>query len=120
MDALLYLLSLGFSGSDLTRALILVLLGSLFVSARFQPWKMTLLILVIDLLWPYYSMLQDGVGMGVVVDTLAGYADHWQDNAVGLAVRWAGFYVFIRGMFSFRRKLHNALPEEKKAGSMSY
>ncbi|MEM7740701.1 MAG: hypothetical protein AAF225_07860 [Pseudomonadota bacterium] len=120
MDALLYLLSLGFSGSDLTRALILVLLGSLFVSSRFLPWKMTLLLLAVDQLWPYYSMLRDGVGARVVVDTLIGYADHWQDNIVGLLVRWGGFYIFVRGMYSVRRKLHNALPEQKKAGSMSY
>jgi len=120
MDALLYLLSLGFSGTDLKRALGLVVLGSLFVSNRFAPWKMTLLLLVVDQLWPFVSVLRSGAGMGVVVDTLVGYGAHWQDNLVGLMVRWTGFYVLIRGMFSIRRRLHNVLPEEKNAGSMSY
>jgi hypothetical protein len=111
MDEALYLFSLGFSGSDAIRAMILLLLGSLFVTNRFPPWKMTLLLLAVDQLWPWAVMVQDGFGHRSIEIAIRGAALHWQDAAIGFLVRAAGFYVFVRGTFSLRRKLHNALPD---------
>lgn len=121
MDEVLYVFSLGFSGSDATRALILLLLGSLFVSTRLPPWKMTLFLLSIDLLWPYIEMLREGGGPKAVEIVLRGYVQTWQDTLAGFLVRVAGFYVVIRGIFSLRRKLHNAFPESaEKKGALPF
>ncbi|MEE4212169.1 MAG: hypothetical protein V2I43_23230 [Parvularcula sp.] len=117
MDEALYLFSLGFSGSDAVRALVLLLLGSLFVTNRFPPWKMTILLLTIDQLWPYGVMLHDGLGPRAIELALRGGALHWQDALIGFLIRAGGFYLFVRGTFSLRRKLHNALPEEGNRGA---
>lgn len=121
MEQLLYLFSLGFSGSDASRALILLLVGALFVTNRFPPMRMTLLLLVVDQAWPYVQMLREGSHHGVEI-AIRGQLMHWEDGLVGLLVRAAGFYLFIRGTFSLRRKLHNAFPEdgEKKAGFLPF
>lgn len=120
MDALLYLFSLGFSGSDALRALVLVLLGSLFVTTRFPPMRMTILLLIVDQIWPYAAMLNDGYSHKSVELSIRASAVHWQDAMVGFLVRAAGFYLFIRGTFSLRRKLHNVLPDEEKQKALPF
>ncbi|NNU17666.1 hypothetical protein HK107_15145 [Parvularcula sp. ZS-1/3] len=112
MEQLLYVFSLGFSGSDATRAIILLLIGALFVTNKFPAWKVTVILLIIDQAWPYVQMLREGDGHKGVEIALRGQAMHWQDVLAGFLVRAAGFYVFIRGTFSLRRKLHNAMPDE--------
>ncbi len=111
MEQLQYLFSLGFSGSDATRALLLLLIGALFVTNRFPPMRMTIVLLIIDQALPYIQMLRDGGHLGAEI-ALRGQLMHLEDTMVGFLVRAAGFYVFIRGTFSLRRKLHNAFPEE--------
>lgn len=111
MDALVYLLALGFSGTDAIRALLLLLFGALFISRQFLPWKMTLLLLVIDTVWPYAAMLKAGYGLDGVNVMIRGTLAQGDDALAGFLVRAAGFYVFLRGTFSLRRKLHNAFPD---------
>lgn len=117
MEEARYVLSLGFSGSDLVRAIILIAIGSLFVTSRFKPWKMVLFLFAIDQLWPYISMLLDGHSFRTLTLTVrANWVDR-EDQLLGFLVRLGGFYVAIRGIYSARRKLHNALPEEKTAAN---
>lgn len=120
MEQLLYVLSLGFSGSDAARAVVLVLMGALFVTKRFPPWRMVLLLLLIDLAWPYAGMLRGGSGLREIEFAIRAVFVHWQDALAGFLVRAAGFYIFVRGTFSLRRKLHEAFPEEKKAGALPF
>ncbi|MCQ8185900.1 hypothetical protein [Parvularcula maris] len=106
MDQLLYVLSLGFSGSDAVRALILLLVGALFVGKRILPLKMTVILLVIDLVWPYAAAAFEPGGAASAPSMIQGQAMHWQDGLAAFLVRAAGFYIFIRGSYSLRRKLH--------------
>jgi hypothetical protein len=111
MDQLLYVLSLGFSGSDAVRAIILLLVGALFVGKRILPLKMTLILLMIDLVWPYASnALEPGAALSTP-SMIQGQAAHWQDGLAAFLVRAAGFYLFIRGSYSLRRKLHENAPD---------
>lgn len=120
MEQLLYVFSLGFSGSDATRAVILVLFGALFVSSRLRPFRMTVILLTIDAMWPYIMMLRAGAEPGEVFTMISAQFVDWDDALAGFLVRAAGFYIFIRGTFSLRRKLHAALPEEKQAGALPF
>ncbi|MEM9839015.1 MAG: hypothetical protein AAF830_07645 [Pseudomonadota bacterium] len=113
MDALVYLFSLGFSGSDAARAALLLLLGALFITKRFPPWRMTVLLIIIDVAWPYVAMAQAGAGPQEINTALRGAMQFHEDAVVGFLVRLTGFYVFLRGTFSVRRKLQAALPEDK-------
>ena len=121
MEQLQYVFSLGFSGSDATRALILLLVGALFVTNRFPPMRMTIVLLIIDQAWPYVQLLRDTGHYGFEM-AVRGQLAQWEDSMVGLLVRAAGFYIFIRGTFSLRRKLHNAFPEgaERKPGFLPF
>lgn len=113
MDALVYLFSLGFSGTDAARAALLLLFGALFVTKRFPPWRMTMLLLLIDTAWPYVGMAQAGAGPQAISTAIRGALQFHEDAVVGFLVRASGFYVFLRGTFSIRRKLQNAFPEDK-------
>lgn len=121
MDALVYLLSLGFSGSDAPRAALLLLIGALFVTHRFKPWRMTLLLLVIDLAWPFITMAREGASPAMVNAAIRGALEFPEDAVVGFLVRASGFYLFIRGTFSLRRKLQSAFPDDpKKPGLLPF
>jgi hypothetical protein len=50
----------------------LMLLSALFVTVRFPPWRMTLLIVAIDCLWPYVAMLSAGASLQELHMTLRG------------------------------------------------
>ena len=112
MDALVYLFSLGFSGSDAIRAAFLLLFGALFITKRFLPWRMTLLLLAVDFVWPFVGMAMQGYDAPAIRVAVQGTLAMNEDEMVGVLVRAAGFYVFLRGTFSLRRKLHNAFPED--------
>ena len=118
MDALAYLFSLGFSGSDAVRAVFFLLIGSLFVTKRLPPWRVTAIIVVIDLLWPYGMMLLQGNDVKSVEAALRGALHLHEDAIVGFLVRTAGFYVVLRGTFSVRRRLHQAFPEDGSKSSV--
>ncbi|GGY49797.1 hypothetical protein [Parvularcula lutaonensis] len=123
MEAIAYLFSLGFSGTDAIRAAGFIVIGSLIVSNRLPPWKVTLAIIFIDFLWPYVAMLRDGGGMKAVEISIRGLFLTFDDTFAGYLVRWSGFYVAIRGIFSLRKKLHDLFPEEsekQKKGAMPF
>lgn len=120
MDELRYLISLGFSGSDMVRAVILLVLGSLFVTRRFPPLRMTIILLLIDQAWPIIAAMNEDGGSNAIQASIRWSAENWEDSLAGFMVRAAGFYIFVRGTFSLRRKLHEALPEEKKAGALPF
>jgi hypothetical protein len=111
MDQLLYVLSLGFSGSDAVRAIILLLVGALFVGKRILPLKMTVILLIIDQAWPYLSLAMEPGAVSSTPSMIQGQAAHWKDGLAAFLIRAAGFYVFIRGSYSLRRKLHDNAPE---------
>ncbi|MEM1409258.1 MAG: hypothetical protein AAGG79_00760 [Pseudomonadota bacterium] len=122
MEQLLYVLSLGFSGSDAARAAMLLLIGALFVTKRFRPWRMTLLLLFIDVVWPYAALTFQGAGAGTLEAALKSPMNIHEDAVVGFLVRAAGFYVILRGTFSLRRRLQETFPEKQqgKAGLMPF
>lgn len=120
MDELLYVISLGFSGSDVGRAMLLVLIGALFVTRRFLPWKMTLVVLVIDQAWPYLSLLAETGNHALVAQSFRGQMMRWEDNLAPFLVRWAGLYILLRGSFSLRRKLQTAFPDDGKPGILPF
>ncbi len=117
MDALLYAFSLGFSGSDMIRAVVLMMIGAFVVTKQFSASKVTAVLLLIDTAWPYGAMLlADGSHKGVEI-ALRGAIMHWDDYLAGFLVRAAGFYVFIRGSYSVRRKLHESFGEGDSGGA---
>ena len=121
MDALAYVFSLGFSGSDAVRAIFFLLIGSLFVTKRLPPWRVTTFLLVLDLAWPYVMMLMQGNSFSAVVTSLRAALYLHEDALIGFLVRAAGFYVVLRGTFSIRRRLQEAFPDDgRKSGLMPF
>lgn len=112
MDSLAYLFSLGFSGSDAVRAIFFLLIGSLFVTKRLPPWRVTTVLLALDLAWPYAMMLLQGNSFSAVGGALQGAMHFHEDAVIGFLVRAAGFYVVLRGTFSIRRRLQAAFPDD--------
>ena len=106
MSDLLYVLQMGFSGSDLQRALYLILGGSFFVSRRLRPWKVTAALLAGDAVWPYASMVMTDGSHHSAELALRAAATDWQDYSAGWIVRAVGFYGAILGVYSLRAKLH--------------
>ena len=104
-------MQVAFSGSDLTRALWLGLVGSLFCTPSFQPFRATLLIFLIDRAWPYVAMGFAGYDMAEIAASLV-YAVHsLPRDAVYLLVRFSGLLALCAVGYHLRLAIHGRVKQ---------
>lgn len=110
MYDLSYILSVAFSGSDLTRALWLGPVGSLFCSSRLTPFSVWCLVMVIDRVWPFVAMGLSGYGAGEVAAAFAYWFRSLPDDALALFLRAGGLLAMVVVGYWARLTLHGAKP----------
>ena len=108
MDDIGFLLSVAFSGSDLSRALWLGLVGSLFCTSKFGPTHMSIALFVIDRMWPFVDMARVGYGMPEIAASLAYALDSLPRDATFHMIRFAGLYALCTGGYWLRVTLHKS------------
>lgn len=109
MDELTYIISIGFAGSDISRALWIGLCASLLVSRRLPPWRVTVVAFMIDRSWPFYAMHLAGHPQDVVMAAVYGtFATMPQDIAY-YAIRFLGLAGLVHFGYNLRRFLHFAV-----------
>lgn len=111
MQDLAYLFSIGFSGSDLVRALWLGLIASLFASRKLRAWKVTIFAFLIDQLWPFFAMRMAGAEMDIVWSSAAATVLSVPENAAYYVIRYLGFMGLIYAGYHIRRFLHHGRPD---------
>lgn len=106
------LLTQAFAGSDLGRLVWTSALGSLFVTARFKPWQVALLVFGIDRLLPFWGMFgeyETGVVLAAFVSTLAALPG----DLPALTLRYGGVFAIVYGLWRVRLTLHGRKPVTK-------
>lgn len=122
MDDLNYILSLAFSGSDLTRALWLGFIGSLLCSSKIPPFRMWIIVMLIDRTWPFLTMGFSGYGAQEIAAAMGFAIKNLSHDALPLILRAGGLYMMINLGYSARLALHGHKPvlSKPKKGPLPY
>jgi hypothetical protein len=105
-----YVLALAFSGSDLTRALWFGLIGSLLCSAQMPPFKMALIVVLLDRAWPYLGMGFAGYGAQEIAASIAYGFRTLGSDALIVLIRAVGLYALVTCGYWLRLMLHGHKP----------
>ena len=107
MEDLQYIVSIGFSGADLPRAIILAFLFAMFAQGNGNIWKVALLALLIDrTVWPIAAMGSSGADIQSIYAALNGMVRTLKDDLGIYIVRYVGLVVMIGGFRWLRAGLH--------------
>ena len=108
----MYIFSLGFSGSDIPRALWIGLCCSLLASRRIPAWRMSVVAFALDRMWPFWAMSIAGWEQDVVVSAVFGTFQSVPQDLAYYAVRFLGLAGLVHLGFNLRRFLHLAASNE--------
>ncbi|MGV6821228.1 MAG: hypothetical protein ACWA5T_12120 [Parvularcula sp.] len=106
MDNLGYILSVAFSGADLTRAIWLAVIGSLIASKYLPPVKATFLLLIIDRVWPFLTMGLNGHDVRAVSAAVGNAIATIPQDALTILIRGLVLYLVVLGGYQMRLRLH--------------
>ena len=112
MQDLYYIFSLGFSGSDFVRALWIGLVASLLATRRFRPWKVVIIALTIDLIWPFYAMSLYGYETDVIVASIGTTLNNIPQDMAYYLIRYIGFLGLVYLGYNLRRFVHGYEPPD--------
>ncbi|MEM9235062.1 MAG: hypothetical protein AAGA69_12590 [Pseudomonadota bacterium] len=114
MEDFTFVLSVAFSGTDLTRALWIGLVGSLFVTKKFQPTRMALLLFVIDRAWPFAGMALSGYDMPAIAASLAYAFEMLPRDATFYVIRFGGLFALCSFGYHLRMAIHRGAPAKNR------
>jgi len=107
MQDLTYIISLGFSGSDLWRAVIIAFFAAMIVTKKRNVAVMGLWALVIDrLFWPLTGMWFGGADSMILSDTVSGMLQTLNLDLGLYLVRYAGLVTMIALFAHMRKRVH--------------
>ncbi|MEL6506916.1 MAG: hypothetical protein AAGL18_04600 [Pseudomonadota bacterium] len=116
MDDLVYILNLGFSGSDLWRAIIIAFFAAMLVSKTRPVAIMGAWALLVDrLIWPLTGMWLAGADSVIMTDTVSGMMQSLNLDLGLYLVRYAGLLVMIGAFAHLRRRIHKPRTDKAKA-----
>ena len=116
MDDLQYIFSIGFSGSDLPRAIILSFLFAMFAKRDSNIWRMALLALLIDrTVWPIAAMGASGADIQSIYASIAALFKTFLDDLGIYIVRYIGIVLMVSGFIWMRARIHQLLPNKHAA-----
>ena len=100
MEDLQYILGIGFSGSDLPRAIIIAFILAMFARRNANVWIYGFIALFIDrMVWPIAAMASAGAEPAVVLSSFGALFQTLRDDLGIYFVRYIGLVVM---MLSFR------------------
>ncbi|MGF1543002.1 MAG: hypothetical protein ACFB00_00565 [Parvularculaceae bacterium] len=116
MEDLNYIVGLGFSGTDLPRALIISFLLAVLFAPKRSVWQLGAFALIVDrLLWPLVQQSISGAGTETVFASGGALVETFMDDLGVYAVRYVGLTMMI-GMFAqMRRWVDQMTPAENPA-----
>ena len=107
MQDLTYIISLGFSGSDIWRALIIAFFAAMIVTKKRPAALLGLWALLIDrVIWPLTGMWMNGADTIILNDTFNGMVQTLSADIGLYMVRYAGLVVMILAFAHMRKRIH--------------
>ena len=114
MQDLNYIISLGFSGADIPRALILAFFLAMVFTQKKSIWTLGLVALLIDrVAWPVVEQATSAAGIGVVFSSLVAMINSFVDDLGVYVVRYLGLVIMIGLFREARVRLHHMAPAKK-------
>ena len=120
MEDLKDIISLGFSGADVARALILAFALAILPRKKRSSWFLGAIALVIDrLIWPIAGMSIAGADIHSIYASIGALGKTFIDDLGLYVVRYLGLVVMIASFMAFRAKLNEkvAPPKAKPAAA---
>lgn len=114
MEDLSYILGLGFSGTDVWRALIVAFFLAMLAGRKRSVWLLGFVALVVDrAVWPIIEMGLSGSGLHSIYASIAALGRTFIDDLGLYVVRYLGLTVMIAGFAALRAKIHAMAPSRK-------
>ncbi len=115
MDDLKDIVSLGFSGADVVRALLISFAIAILIAKKRSAWFLGFVALVIDrLIWPISGMAVAGSDIHSIYASISAMGKTFIDDLGLYVVRYVGLVVMIALFMALRSKLHMRLAPPKK------
>ncbi len=111
MEDLEYIVSIGFSGADLPRAVILAFLFAMFARKDTNVWVYALFALLIDrTVWPIAAMGASGADIQAIYASIGAIFETFVDDLGFYFVRYMGLVLMILGFSWVRTRVHQLAP----------
>lgn len=120
MEDLKDIISLGFSGADVARALILAFALAILPRKKRSCWFLGAIALVIDrLVWPIAGMSIAGADIHSIYASIGALGKTFVDDLGLYVVRYLGLVVMIAAFLALRTKLNEKItpPKAKTAAA---
>lgn len=120
MEDLKTIISLGFSGADVVRALIIAFTLAILPRKKRSSWFLGAIALLIDrLVWPIAGMGIAGANIHSIYASIGALGKTFIDDLGLYVVRYLGLVVMIAGFMAFRNNLNAKLtpPKAKPAAA---
>ena len=118
MEDLNYIVGIGFSGADITRAVILAFFVAMLAGTKRSVWYVAAIALLLDrLAWPVISMATAGHDFNAISGAYIGMAQSLVDDLGFYVVRYLGLAVLIGAFRWLRESVHRFGPPRKKAAA---
>lgn len=107
MQDLTYIISLGFSGSDIWRAVIIAFFAAMIVTKKRPAALLGLWALLVDrLVWPFTGMWMSGADSVILNETFSGMVQTFSADMGVYLVRYAGLVVMMTAFAHMRKRIH--------------
>jgi hypothetical protein len=114
MKDLEYIVSIGFSGADIWRALIVAFFLAMALRRASSAWMMGFAALAIDrIVWPIAGQAIAGAELQTLYASFGAFFQTLPDNLGVLVVRYVGLTALIALFAGLRRRIHAFAPTAK-------
>ena len=114
MEDLSYIVSLGFSGADIPRALIISFFVAMLFAPRRSVWQLGLGALMFDkVAWPLIAQSFAGADPGALFGSFFALFETFFDDLGVYLVRYVGLTILIAAFAAARERLHQLAPTKK-------
>jgi len=114
MEDLKTIISLGFSGADIIRAVIIAFAIAILPRKKRSSWFLGAIALVIDrLIWPIAGMSVAGAGIHSIYASIGALGKTFIDDLGLYVVRYLGLVIMIAGFIALRANIHHRLAPPK-------
>jgi len=115
MEDLGYILTLGFSGTDVWRAVILAFLLGMFVSKKRSVWMFAFWALIIDrVIWPIGGQAASGAELQTIYASIGALFQTFLDDLGLYLVRYFGIVAMMAAFVFLRMRIHRPFMKKPK------
>ncbi len=115
MEDLSYIIGLGFSGSDIWRAIIISFFAAMLVGKNRRIWIMALWALLFDrCLWPLTDMAISGATQTSISASFSAMIETFSTDMGLYVVRYAGLFFMINVFVIMRKRIHRPKSDKTK------